>query len=68
MAKFPVDAPVREVVKALELLGFRVVRDISRSSPALSWVMGTSPSALAIQQQWCKSTSRTTIPRPARPG
>jgi predicted RNA binding protein YcfA (HicA-like mRNA interferase family) len=27
MTKFPVDAPVREVVKAFELLGFRVVRE-----------------------------------------
>lgn len=27
MAKFPVDAPRRKVVKALEVLGFRVVRE-----------------------------------------
>jgi len=27
MAKFPVDAPRRKVVKALEILGFRTVRD-----------------------------------------
>ncbi len=27
MTKFPVDAPVRDVVKAFELLGFRVVRE-----------------------------------------
>ena len=27
MAKFPVDAPRRKVVKALELLGFRIVRE-----------------------------------------
>lgn len=27
MASFPVDAPIRKVVKALELLGFRVVRE-----------------------------------------
>jgi predicted RNA binding protein YcfA (HicA-like mRNA interferase family) len=27
MAKFPIDAPKRSVVKALELLGFRVVRE-----------------------------------------
>lgn len=27
MPKFPVDAPRRKVIKALELLGFRVVRE-----------------------------------------
>ena len=27
MAKFPVDAPKRKVVKALEILGFRAVRE-----------------------------------------
>lgn len=27
MGKFPVDAPKRKVVKALEMLGFRIVRE-----------------------------------------
>ena len=27
MAKFPVDAPRRKVIRALELLGFRIVRE-----------------------------------------
>jgi len=27
MPKFPVDAPIRKVIKALERLGFRVVRE-----------------------------------------
>ena len=27
MAKFPVDAPKRKVIKTLEILGFRVVRE-----------------------------------------
>jgi predicted RNA binding protein YcfA (HicA-like mRNA interferase family) len=27
MSKFPVDAPVRKVVKSLEILGFRIIRE-----------------------------------------
>ena len=27
MSKFPVDAPKRKVIKALELLGFRIIRE-----------------------------------------
>ena len=27
MVKFPVDAPTRKVIKALEILGFRIVRE-----------------------------------------
>lgn len=27
MAKFPIDAPRRKVIKALETLGFRIVRE-----------------------------------------
>jgi hypothetical protein len=27
MSKFPVDAPIRKVVKSFELLGFNVVRE-----------------------------------------
>lgn len=32
MEKFPVDAPKRKVVKALEILGFRAVREKEHSS------------------------------------
>ncbi len=32
MAKFPVDAPKRRVVKALEVLGFRMVREKEHTS------------------------------------
>lgn len=34
MAKFPVDAPKRKVVKALEMLGFRTVREKEHISMA----------------------------------
>jgi predicted RNA binding protein YcfA (HicA-like mRNA interferase family) len=27
MAKLPIDAPIREVIKAFECLGFRIVRE-----------------------------------------
>ena len=38
MGKFPVDAPLRQVIKALESLGFRLIREgnhvaLSRTNP-----------------------------------
>ncbi len=27
MSKFPIDAPIRKVVKSFELLGFKIVRE-----------------------------------------
>jgi hypothetical protein len=32
MDKFPVDAPKRKVMKALELLGFQIVRELEHNS------------------------------------
>jgi predicted RNA binding protein YcfA (HicA-like mRNA interferase family) len=48
MAKFPVDAPKRKVIKALEALGFRMVRErehisMSRENPDGSQTPLTMP-------------------------
>jgi predicted RNA binding protein YcfA (HicA-like mRNA interferase family) len=42
MAKFPVDAPRRRVVRALERLGFRVVRDREHVSMVRTNTDGTT--------------------------
>lgn len=41
MPKFPVDAPRRRVIKALELLGFRLVRDAEHIAMARDNLDGT---------------------------
>ena len=60
MAKFPVDAPKRKVVKTLELLGFRTVREkehisMVRENPDGSQIPLTMPNHPKIKA----STLRT---------
>jgi predicted RNA binding protein YcfA (HicA-like mRNA interferase family) len=60
MPKFPVDAPKRKVVKALEILGFRIVREeehisMERKNPDGSKTPLTMPNHPKIQA----STLRT---------
>ena len=60
MAKFPVDAPKRKVIKALELLGFRIIREkehisLIRQNPAGTRTPLTKPNPSKIKA----STLRT---------
>lgn len=60
MAKFPVDAPKRKVVKALEMLGFQTVREkehisMVRENPDGSQIPLTMPNHAKIKA----STLRT---------
>ena len=60
MAKFPIDAPKRKAVKALEILGFRTVREeehisMVRENPDGSRTPLTMPNHLKIKA----STLRT---------
>jgi len=62
MSKFPVDAPVRKVVKSFELLGFKVVREgnhiaLLRENPDGSRTPLTMPNHPTIK----KSTLRTIL-------
>ncbi len=60
MAKFPVDAPKKKVVKALQMLGFQTVREkehisMVRENPEGSQIPLTMPNHLKIKA----STLRT---------
>ena len=62
MSKFPVDAPTREVVKALERLGFELVREgnhiaVVRENPDGSRAPLTMPNHRTIK----RSTLRTIL-------
>ena len=62
MSKFPVDAPTREVVKALERLGFELVREgnhiaVVRENPDGSRTPLTMPNHRTIK----RSTLRTIL-------
>ena len=62
MSKFPVDAPIREVVKALERLGFELVREgnhiaMTRENPDGSRTPLTMPNHRTIK----RSTLRTIL-------
>jgi predicted RNA binding protein YcfA (HicA-like mRNA interferase family) len=62
MSKFPVDAPIREIVKALERLGFELVREgnhiaMVRENPDGSRTPLTMPNHRTIK----RSTLRTIL-------
>jgi predicted RNA binding protein YcfA (HicA-like mRNA interferase family) len=62
MSKFPVDAPIRKIVKSFELLGFNVVREgnhiaMLRENPDSTRTPLTMPNHTTIK----KSTLRTIL-------
>ena len=62
MSKFPVDAPIRKVVKTLEFLGFELIREgnhiaMSRKNPDGTRTPLTMPNHPTIK----KSTLRTIL-------
>jgi predicted RNA binding protein YcfA (HicA-like mRNA interferase family) len=62
MAKFPVDAPVARVKRALEILGFRVVREGKHISMVRENADGTrTPLTMPHHSRIKSSTLRTII-------
>ena len=62
MYKFPVDAPIRKVVKSFELLGFNVVRDGNHIAMLRENPDGTrTPLTMPNQPTIKKSTLRTIL-------
>ena len=62
MSKFPVDAPIRKVINALEQLGFNIIREgnhiaMLRQNPDGSKILLTMPNHPQIK----KSTLRTIL-------
>ena len=52
MAKLPVDAPIRKVIKALERLGFRIVREGNHIAMVRQNLMEESKSRLCSLQAY----------------
>jgi predicted RNA binding protein YcfA (HicA-like mRNA interferase family) len=62
MSKFPVDAPIRKVVKALEQLGFRNVREGNHIAMLRENPDGTNtPLTIPNHKTIMKSTLRTIL-------
>jgi len=62
MSKFPVDAPIREVVKALERLGFELVREGNHIAMVRENPDGTrTPLTMPKHQTIKRSTLRTIL-------
>ncbi|GIW55440.1 MAG: hypothetical protein KatS3mg082_1844 [Nitrospiraceae bacterium] len=62
MAKFPVDAPIERVIKALESLGFRLVREGNHIAMVRDNVDGTrTPLTLPNHRRLKGSTLRTIL-------
>ena len=70
MPKFPVDAPKRRVVKALEILGFRMVRErkhiaMIRENPDGTRTPLTMPNHSTLKSSTlCAICTQANIPRP----
>jgi len=61
MPKFPVDAPIREVIRALEQLGFSVVREGSHISMVRENSNGTRIPLTIPDHRTIKSSTLRTI-------
>jgi predicted RNA binding protein YcfA (HicA-like mRNA interferase family) len=62
MSKFPVDAPIRKVVKSFELLGFKIVREENHIAMLRENPDGTrTPLTMPNQTTIKKSTLRTIL-------
>ena len=66
MTKFPVDAPKRKVIKALEILGFRMVREREHISMMRENVDGSKTSLTMPNHPKIKASTLRTICTQAR--
>lgn len=69
MARFPVDAPIRDVIKAFERLGFRLIREgnhisMARDNPDGSRTLLTTPNHRTIKGSTLRAAAtQAGIPR-----
>ncbi len=61
MAKFPVDAPKRRVVKALQRLGFRMIREHEHISMLRDNADGSETPLTMPNHRWIKGSTLRTI-------
>ncbi len=61
MAKLPVDAPIRKVIKVLERLGFRIVRDGNHIAMVRQNADGTRTPLTMPNHRTIKSSTLRTI-------